>query len=138
MLVAAQQFQPVLRCFLYCFVCLKRLRWRADGQSGPGALVACAARRWLARNAAGVKSVRTWNCAPASVCVSLVSCLPALEDVDLSQAEPATANDSGSLLETLAWCPRLRALKLCIRLDHGEGGVPRHFPVELHSQSCAA
>ena len=113
---------------LLCFVS-KRLWWRADGQNGPGALVACAARRWLARYAAGVKSLSTWKRAPASACVSLVSCLPALEDVDLSDTEPATADDSGSLLEALAWCPRLRALKLCIRLDHGEDGVPRRFPV---------
>ena len=66
---------------------------------------------------------------PASAYVSLVSCLPALQDVNLSGTEPATADDSGSLLEALAWCPCLRALKLCIRLDHGEDGALRRFPV---------
>ena len=55
--------------------------------------------------------------------------MPALQDVDLSRTEPATADDSGSLLEALAWCPRLRALNLCIRLDYGENGALRRFPV---------
>ena len=78
----------------------------ADGQSGPAALAACSARRWLARNAAGVKLIRSQTDASASACVSLVSFLPALEGVDLSFCNPVFANDLGCLLEALAWCPR--------------------------------
>lgn len=68
----------------------------------------------MARNAAGVKVIRTWTSVPASACMSLVSCLPGLEDVNLSMSQAVMANDLGCLLEALAWCPRLRALDLSI------------------------
>ena len=84
----------------------------ADGESGRAALAACAARRWLARNAAGVKLVRSRPCKAASACISLVSCLPALEDVLLSLDAPLVKDDLGCLLEALAGCPCLRALDL--------------------------
>ena len=71
-----------------------KLSWgTADGQSGPAVLAACAARRWLARNAAGVKLVRNWTKAAAPACASLVSCLPALEDVELRL--PAAGSGTG-------------------------------------------
>ena len=83
-------------------------------------LAACAARRWLARNAAGVKVIRSYGATEATVygeasaCASLVSCLPALEDVTLSPNAPLVRDDLGCLLEALAWCPRLTALDLCM------------------------
>ena len=88
-------------------------------QDGPAALAACAARRWLARNAAGVKALRsldymnhTHMSVPASI--SLVSCLPALEDVELCLHVPVVPSDLGCLLEALAWLPRFRALHLFV------------------------
>ena len=83
-----------------------------DGCSGPAVLAACAARRWLARSAAGIKLIRSHRLAPAAACTSLVSCLPALEGIELSLRHPVAREDLGSLLEALAWCPRLRALDL--------------------------
>ena len=44
-------------------------------------------------------------------CVSLVSCLPALEDVELC-LDPLILEDLGCLLEALACLPRLTALVL--------------------------
>ena len=44
--------------------------------------------------------------------MSLVSCLPALEDVELCLPRPLDSSDLGCLLEALAWLPRLRALEL--------------------------
>ena len=76
-------------------------------------LAACAARRWLARNAAGVIKL-THAYVEASACTSLVSCLPALADVTLLLAGPLISNDLGCLLEALVWCPRLRALDLSV------------------------
>ena len=75
-------------------------------------LAACAARRWLARNAAGVNLIYTDAAAKASACTSLVSCLPALEDVMLCLIGPLFRDDLACLLEALAGCPRLRALTL--------------------------
>ena len=82
------------------------------GQSEP----ACAARRWLARNAAAVRFLAvTWYAtATALACTSLVTCLPALEHVDLSPLRPMVPKDLERLLEALASCPRLGAL--CLRL----------------------
>ena len=109
----------------------------AEGQSGPAALAGCSARRWLARNAAGVKLIeRNELFAAASACTSLVSCLPALEDVELRLPGPTLSpDDLGCLLEALAWCPRLRALSLvmdddlehCVMYDGYEEGDTR-FP----------
>ena len=75
-------------------------------------LAACAARRWLARSAAGIKLNRSQTYAAASACTSLVSCLPALEDIQLHTRAPVVREDLGCLLEALAWCSRLRALDL--------------------------
>ena len=55
----------------------------ADTQNGPASLAACAAKRWLARNAAGLKRIRSQASWQAEACISLVSCLPTLEDVNL-------------------------------------------------------
>ena len=86
----------------------------ADRQSASDALAACAARRWLARNAAGVKLFWSRTEAAASACVSLVSCLPALESVELRLRNPLVADSMGCLLEALAWCPRLSVLVLSV------------------------
>ena len=83
-----------------------------DGQDEQGVLAACAARRWLARNAAGVKIIHTHTGVEAVAWISLVSCLPALQDVTLHVTGVNTEDDLGCLLEALAWCPRLRALDL--------------------------
>ena len=92
----------------------------ADAQSGPGVLAANAARRWLARNAAGVKVLCSWTgttcmsdtCMTVPAYMSLVSCLPALEAVELCLSRPLISKDLGCLLEALAWLPRLGALAL--------------------------
>ena len=84
----------------------------ADGRSGAAVLAACAARRWLARSAAIVKVITSQIYAAAPACTGLVSCLPALEDVQLCLCPPVVPDDLGCLLEALAWCPRLRALNL--------------------------
>ncbi len=74
----------------------------ADGRSGPAVLAACAARRWLARSAAGLRLIRSPTQAAAAACMSLVSCLPALEEVQLYLCGPVVPNDLGCLLEALA------------------------------------
>ena len=83
----------------------------ADVRIGAATLAACGARRWLARNAAGVKRVCTEE-APAIGCMRLVCCLPALEDVTLDLEWPLYPADLRCMLEALAWCTRLRALGL--------------------------
>ena len=91
-------------------------------------LAACAARRWLARSAAGVKLIHGY--ANVKACASLVSCLPALEDVSLVLCLLIRDN-LGCLLEALARCPRLRALDLsveCFARSEGDGGLPWPFP----------
>ena len=45
--------------------------------------------------------------------MSLVSCLPALEHLEVHLNAPLDSSDLGCLLEALAWLPRLRALMLC-------------------------
>ena len=95
-------------CAAECFKCCVA----ADGQSGRAALAAYAARRWLARNAGGVKLVRTPTSMEALGWIGLVSCLPALQDVTLTLTRPLKTDDLGCLLEALARCPRLRALDL--------------------------
>ena len=89
----------------------------ADGQSGRAALAACAARRWLARNAAGVKLVRTPTGMEASAWTSLVSCLPALQDITLKLTRPLMTDDLGCLLEALAQCTRVKAMDLSTGQD---------------------
>ena len=88
----------------------------ADEENEQGALAACAARRWLARNAADVKLVRTHSGSDAVACTSLVSCLPALQDITLHVTGINVEEDLGCLLEALAWCPHLRALDLSTAL----------------------
>ena len=80
-------------------------------------LAACAARHWLARNAAGVKRIANGVLAAASACTSLVTCLPALETAELGLKESLSLPDLTFLLEALAWCPRLRALGLIVAED---------------------
>ena len=76
-------------------------------------LAACTVRRWLARNAAGVKHLDVGGAPPAAY-TSLVACLPALELVEMRLDAPLT--DLGCLLEALAWCPRLMSLDI-VTLD---------------------
>ena len=89
---------------------------------------ACAARRWLARNAAGVKLIcgRVHHYVPA--CTSLVPCLPALEEVTLNLGGPLHPDKLGCLLEALAWCPRLRALDLIMYEIVTGDGVDVYWP----------
>ena len=98
----------------------------ADGESEPAVLAASSARSWLARNAAGIKRI---NCNPlvaaASVCMSLVFCLPALEHVEFRLPETLHADDLGCLLEALACLPRLSALELVLM---GDEDAPGRFP----------
>ena len=93
-------------------------------------LAACASRRWLARNAAGVKRIRSHNYVEASAHTNLVSCLPALERVEL-WLRPLLRNELACLLEALAWCPRLRELDLDVsghgKTEQGED-VQEPFP----------
>lgn len=92
----------------------------ADGQNGPASLVACAAKRWLARNAAGVKRISSQASWDAEACISLVSCLPTLNNVKLSLTGRLTPDNVGCLLEALAFCPRLTALHLVAEGDPGD------------------
>ena len=117
------RLDPWCACFQVSFLCAVAcdaeafdVRGTADKEGGPAVVAACSARRWLARNAAGVKLVHGYRLAAASACTNLVACLPALEDVRLRL--PAS-EDLGNLLEALAWCPRLTALDLCID-DEGD------------------
>lgn len=103
--------EPLLRCNPFFAELLAAVAF-ADGQKGSAALAASAARRRLARNAAGVKHINSRTDAAASACVSLVTCLPALESVDLFLPDPLVPDDLGCLLEALVWCPHLRALGL--------------------------
>ena len=100
----------------------------ADGRSGPAVLVADAAKRWLARSAAGVRLICSQTAAAAPACISLVCCLPCLETVYLRLIAPLTINDLGSLLEALAWCTRLRALSLYMYKYDSEAGEDLYTP----------
>ena len=55
--------------------------------------------------------------------MGLVSCLPALERVELRLLEDLAADKLSCLLEALAWCPRLNELVLYVCLTKGEGDV---------------
>ena len=92
-----------------------------DGRSERATLAACAARRWLARNAAGVTVTLTQFEMAASAWMGLVSCLPALERVELRLLEEMAADKLSCLLEALTWCPHLDDLMLCMCLAKGEG-----------------
>ena len=91
-------------------------------------IAACAARRWLARNAAGVKSISNGHMDYATplACASLVACLPALETVELLVSWSLYSVDMGSLLEALSWCPRLSALHLW--MEEGASGTQQPQP----------
>ena len=94
----------------------------ADGESWPAVLAACAARRWLARNASGVTDIRSPHSSVSPAIISLVACLPALERVKLDLPGALASDNLNRLLEALAWCPRLRALDVCVRgTDEDEG-----------------
>ena len=104
----------------------------ADGQSGRARLSACAARRWLARNAAGVKCLKSFGDREPRACTRLVPCLPALEKISLGLDELLDPGDLGCLLEALAWCPRLNALRLSMYGSPGEAeGLYWPFPDAL-------
>ena len=93
-------------------------------------LAACAARRWLARNAAEIKLLRNCCDARASECASLVASVPGLEIVAL-HFHSLIRDDLGCLLEALAWCPRLRALHLsvgCFEIGYDDDDLPWPFP----------
>ena len=100
-------------------------------------LTACAARRWLARNAAGVKFIYSETESAAAACTSLVSCLPALQHVELCLPGSVESSDLGSLLEALAWCPSLGDLHLDLTCESDDGDedvywdsdTPHAFPV---------
>ena len=88
-------------------------------------LAAHTARRWLLRNAADVTSIRSEEDAPALACMSLVSCLPALEQVDLSLPGFPAGDNMNCLLEALAWCPRLRFLSMWMMTEgFGDASFP--------------
>ena len=115
-------------CAVLCFAEFVDGCGIADGKSGPAVLAACAATRWLARNAPCIKLIRcSRSDAAALACTSLVSCLPALEHVDLCFSDSLLLKIWGCLLEALAWCPRLRVLDLCA-IDGKEGHPPQLFP----------
>ena len=64
----------------------------------------------------------------------MVSCLPALEHVELFLREPLTRDDLGCLLEALAGCPRLSSLEIFMFNSTDEDGdvaddAPQSFPV---------
>ena len=122
-----------------CSAVLDHAAWcfTADTQSGPASLAACAARRWLARNAAGVKLVAASDIVEAEACISLVSCLPALEDAALRLRGRLMPDNV--LVEALAFCPRLTALSLEATGSVGDKPDERWPPLtDPPLQSCAA
>ena len=89
---------------------------------------ACAARRWLARHAARIARICGGVTCCALECAGLVSCLPALEHLEVTLHGSRDPDDLGCLLDMLAWCPRLSSLGLLL-LDCGdEGDEPQPFP----------
>lgn len=89
----------------------------ADGNGGQSALAASAAKQWLASNAGAIKVFtctfyfsETYTNIPTYV--SLVSCMPALETVELCLPGSTTPNDLGCLLKGLSCLPSLRTLVL--------------------------
>ena len=108
----------------------------ADGQSAP-TVKARAARRWLARNAAGIKRIRCRTYYAASSCASLVFCLPALEDANLLFCQALRPNELSCLLEALAWSPRLRALDLRM-MWHEEWMLDEPAAAPFAASGCAS
>ena len=87
------------------------------------------------RSAAGVRLICNQTKAAAPICTSLVSFLPALEDVELKLCAPVGPEELGCLLEALAWSPRLRALDLSTHravdgymFGADEGDADLHWP----------
>ena len=73
--------------------------------------------------------MRSQTAVAAAACTGLVSCLPALEEVQLHLRGPVVPDDLGCLLEALAWCPRLKALNLDMdSVKGGEGDLSWAFP----------
>ena len=94
----------------------------------------CGAKRWLARGAPSVKIIRNLTGAAAPACRSLVSCLPALEEIKLTVRAPVGYEDLGCLLEALAGCPHLRALDLgSCRFDNREPYDGLHWLFPAHA-----
>ena len=109
-------------CFVLC-AADSACRVTAEGQSEHDALVAYAARRWLAHHAAGVKffSIEdqgAWHDAAIPACASLVSCLPALESARLQVPGPLAPDNVGCLLEALASRPALTTLELIMMHEY--------------------
>ena len=98
----------------------------ATGEGGgAAALAARGARRWLLRNAADATYVCADEDAPASACMSLISCLPALEHVELSLPGLPAGDTLNRLLEALALLPRLAVLRLRMMTeDDGDAFLP--------------
>ena len=118
-LLAVAPYSVLLSLLLCCAT--------VDGQNGRAVLAACAARRWLARNAADVKLIHSYADRQASEWTSLFCCLPALEDVMLTFDGMLTRDDLECLLEALAGCPHLSALDLSTVYFEDEG-LQRPFP----------
>ena len=114
---------PVLLSLAHCCA-------TADGRSGRAALAACAARRWLARTAAGIKRIGTYDTMGPAAWTSLICCLPALEHAFLHFDGDLVSDDVACLLEALAGCPRLKSLSLLIYCfeDAEDGGLSRPIP----------
>ena len=103
----------------------------ADGQSGSAVLAACTARRWLAHNAAGVKYLDVGGDTGSSL--HKPGRLPAGPGAIKLRLD-APLMDLGSLLEALAWCPRLMSLDIimmdCMDEDEWLVDAPnKYFPV---------
>ena len=71
-----------------------------------------AARRWLSRNAAGVRLLIAQEYLHATACIRLLHQLPALEEAELHPSRLRVPNDLSQLLEALSCCHRLRSLDL--------------------------
>ena len=92
-------------------------------------LVACGAKRWLARYAAGATRCRIQcdDAALASGCMTLITCLPALAEVVLDLPNWLASDILDCMLQALAWCSGLRDLNLCLYSD-GDDDVLYAFP----------
>ena len=101
----------------------------ADGEGKRATRVARGARRWLARNAAGVKQIRSYSSdygAPLT-CTILIGCLPTLEIVKLGFSKQLLPDKLSCLVEALACCPRLKALDM-LAVPRVDEEAPQPFP----------
>ena len=95
--------------------------WQLGRAGGLRSRLAQSGAGW-ARNAEGIKLVCSYSSMEVQGCISLVSCLPALENVRLRLVGPLIRDDLGCLLDALAWCPRLGTLNLATLHEHQQGG----------------